>query len=70
MLNYEEVLNNDRVKPSVRYAMLRSEIVEKGKNREDKRKLLLLVGHSLGGELQEGKPNFWQFPDGSKAKFK
>lgn len=68
-MNYESVINNAHLKCSVRYAMLRAEIVEKAKTRADKRKLLELVGHTLEGTLTPGKPYYWTFKDGSKARF-
>lgn len=68
-MNYEAVLNNAHLRCSVRYAMLREEIVTKAPTRADKRKLLELVGHRLEGTLTPGKPYYWEFKDGSKARF-
>lgn len=69
----EEQLNaiaaNEKLPANVRYAMLRQVICENAKNREDKHTLLNAVGHQLGGELVKGKPDYWLFKDGRKAKF-
>ena len=69
-MNYDAILENNKLPRSVRYAMLRSEIVEKAKNRAEKRELLMAVGRSLDGMLCDGHPNYWVFIDGTKAKFK
>jgi hypothetical protein len=68
-MDYDNILENNKLPKSVRYAMLRSEIVNKAKNRNDRRQLLMLVGHKLEGNLQPGKPNYWLFSDNTKAKF-
>lgn len=82
-MDYDKVLNNEKLPLNVRYAMLREEIKQKAKNREEKRTLLMMVGHNLGGTLHKGKTvieiingkkqektlPFWQFPDNTKGKF-
>jgi len=68
-MNFEAILKDHKLPRSVRYAMLRTIIVEKAKNRKDKRELLFLVGYELKGRLVPGSPNYWLFEDGTKARF-
>lgn len=68
-INFEAVLGNNKLRRSVRYAMIREHVVKKAKNREEKRGLLMLVGHELKGTLVPGAPSYWQFIDGTKARF-
>lgn len=68
-MDYEAILNNEKIPENVRYAMLRSVIVEKAKNREERRLLLIQVGQHLNGKLIKGTPNYWVFPGDRKAKF-
>lgn len=68
-INFEAVLSNNKLRRSVRYAMIREQVVTRAKNREEKRKLLMLVGHELKGTLVPGTPSYWTFIDGTKARF-
>ena len=68
-INFEAVLGNNKLRRSVRYAMIREHIVKKAQSRREKRDLLLLVGHELKGTLVPGTPYYWSFIDGTRARF-
>lgn len=67
--DFNAIINNNKLPCNVRYAMLRQAICEQAKTPEDRKTLLEMVGHELGGELVKGHPNYWTFKDGKKAKF-
>lgn len=81
---YNDILNNQRLPRSVRYAMIREVVCDKLKTRKERREVLLTVGQHLKGELRPGRltvtygpngeviksrQNYWEFADGTKAKF-
>lgn len=59
----------ERRPASVRYATVRDALIERKVPMAARRNILLEIGEYLNGKLTKGKPDYWTFPDGNKAKF-
>mgnify|MGYP001164231896 CR=1 FL=1 len=54
---------------SVRYATVRDVLSDRKIPFVERKPILLDIGAMLGGTLVKGRPDYWIFPDGNKAKF-